>query len=571
MINKVVGYVFLVLVLFSSLNFIFDNMNDTTKVTVKMKQTQNQNISIFYTINEYDIREQNVIQNVAASDGYQEVVFKIPQNYIYSLDMQLNSLENEVNNVDIESIQVSSLFNKEHLKKFDNTKVEVDNSTFRETIDNGYVFSKFEVTTKIKIISLSIAMIVILIFSKKINRVFNSKFSVGNRLKVIVFASLIGMFPILLLITMDDPYSFLKQGALAQKPNLTSYEQITDKSYMGEFEDYLQEQFPYRDFFTEDYYAYNRLLQRKQFGATYINNENNILLPLTYYEDKVTTNANNLVQLNSFFVEKNIPFYSFIAPSKEELYGDNFPSYMVDESQQITDSFRDILTDNNIKNYDLKDFIYEEIYSKGELTHFKTDHHWTIETAFKSYQYILNQFDEENISFEEFDENNFDSKMFEDSFIGSDGRAMAYGNRYAQYIDDFNLIYPSGDTDYTLYDLDGTEVRSGNFLQVSDGHYLSALDPYTVRYNVYNEMQNRIITNNNIDTDSTILVIGDSYSLPISNFLSTNFKNVILLDQRQLESGELLNYVNEHYEEVDVVLDLQYVSTLQDSNFFHFQ
>lgn len=564
-ITKITGYLFLIFILFSSLFFIFDSLNSYTKVTMKVKQTQNQPISIFYTVNDSDIRELNITQTLTMSDDYQKIKFKIPEKYVYSIDVQFNSLEQEINSVDIESISISSLFNKKNLKSFNNTHIAVDNLSIRKTVASDYIFSKFNVTTKITIIGLCIALLLIFIFRNKINRLLYT----NNNLKIVVFTCIIGMFPILQIITLDSNFSSIKQGVLAEKPSLTSYESVVDKSYMDSVEGYLKDQMPYRDSFIEDYYAYNRLLQRKQFGSSYVSSDN-ILLPSGYNESIITNNANKIIQLNNYFSDNDIPFYTFVAPTKGSLYSHEFPSYIDEDSEQTREKFLGLLDENNVKNEDLQDFVYDEVYLKGEQTHFRTDHHWTIETAFKAYQHILSRFDEEDIPYEHYSSDNFDSLEFKDSFIGSDGRAVAYGNRYFQNADDFTLIYPSGETNYSLYDLDGTEIRSGDFLQIVDGYYLSDLDPYTNRYGVYNELPNKVLTNNNIDTDSTILVIGDSYSLPVSNFLSTNFKNVILLDQRTEEKGATFNYIKEHSDTIDVVLNLQYIPTIQRTEFYDF-
>lgn len=164
----------------------------------------------------------------------------------------------------------------------------------------------------------------------------------------------------------------------------------------------------------------------------------------------------------------------------------------------------------------------------------------------------------------------FESVLYEDFFIGSRGRAVAYGNRYLQNKDNYTFIYPSNLGNYTLTDLEGNKIKNGNFLEVINNTYFTDLDPYEDKYNIYNEIENKILINNIIETDSTILVLGDSYSIPICNFLSTNFKNVILINQREMEEGVVYKYINQNFEDIDVVLNLQYVLTLQDLRFYSF-
>lgn len=252
------------------------------------------------------------------------------------------------------------------------------------------------------------------------------------------------------------------------------------------------------------------------------------------------------------------------------MYSDKLPGYVNDESDDIKNTFLGMLNNNDIEAYDLTSFLYENVYLKGYPTHFRLDHHWTIETSFKVYQHILDIFDSKKISYEKYDSSNFESRVFEETTIGSRGRDIAYGKRYLQKKDDFTLIYPSLDLNYSLTDLNGKESKKGNFLQIIDYDYLLNLDEYTYRYNVYYEIDNQILVNNSLNNDSTIVVIGDSYSIPICHFLTTNFKKVVLLDQRSSEIGNVEKYINENYKNIDAVIDLQYSTTLQDENFFKF-
>lgn len=70
--------------------------------------------------------------------------------------------------------------------------------------------------------------------------------------------------------------------------------------------------------------------------------------------------------------------------------------------------------------------------------------------------------------------------------------------------------------------------------------------------------------------NSTVLVIGDSYSLPIAHFLLSNFKNVISLDQRYLERGEVFEYLEKSNEKIDVVINIQNTIDIQSTSFFDF-
>lgn len=168
---KITGYILVVCIVFSSLYFILNSINNNITVSIKMKQTQKQDVTVYYALSEYDVRDNNVTQIVEPSDELQEIIFKIPK-YVYSLDLRFNSEKEEYNNIEIESIYISSLFNKKHLKEYDNYKINVDNEFYRLTIDDNFIFSKFQVISKIKIFCLLFASIIVFISKRKINTFF---------------------------------------------------------------------------------------------------------------------------------------------------------------------------------------------------------------------------------------------------------------------------------------------------------------------------------------------------------------------------------------------------------------
>lgn len=571
-ITKCILYVMITVSLYFSLYYIFKSIDNSVEVTVKMKQTQQQDVTVYYTTNKYDSRNLNIVQNVKSTNEYQKVIFDIPLKYIYSMDIEFKSSVNEINNVNVESITVSSLFNKKKLNGFSDTNFNIVNSN-RVQLDTNYVFSKFQVITKIKIICLCMSLILVIIFRNKINLLLKINLNTNNKLKILIFTSILFIVPLLELLIIDESFSSLKGGNLSQKPQIQSYRNIVDKSYMNNVENYLKDQIPYRDFMIEDYYAYNRLLQKNQFNSYYINKidgEDNISLALNYSEDKVKENTKNIIKLNDFCKGKGIPFISIMAPNKASFYPEIFPNYMEDDSRKISSTFTNILSESNVENYDLFEIINKDIYEKGLPTHFRTDHHWTIESSFEAYKFILNLFDERNIRYENFDFNNFHSWIYKNFDIGSRGRAIAYGNRYFQEKDDFTVIYPSIETNYTMYKWTGEEIIEGNFLQILSNRYTTDLDPYANAYGIYNEIKNKKIINNQIDEDSTILVIGDSYMLPVSYFLTCNFRNLILLDPRYLQPGEVSKYIDENSENIDVILEVQYIETANGEGFFSF-
>ena len=116
------------------------------------------------------------------------------------------------------------------------------------------------------------------------------------------------------------------------------------------------------------------------------------------------------------------------------------------------------------------------------------DAEWSIQGAFLATGLIANYLNENyDMQIPEglYTEENFNFETYENSYIGSMGRRVGriYGG-----IDDFTLIKPNFDTDYTVRHIEGNEPQEfkGSFEEaVLETDYITDPDPTTNRYAVY--------------------------------------------------------------------------------------
>jgi hypothetical protein len=152
------------------------------------------------------------------------------------------------------------------------------------------------------------------------------------------------------------------------------------------------------------------------------------------------------------------------APFKLPPDGQQLPDNVKDHSNENADRFLKGLDAAGIDYLDLRKDYWSKGLDQNQLF-FNTDHHWTINGAFNSYQEITEKLNSDygfRIGQKYTDLNNYGQEVFKDYYIGSMGRRVgeAYGGT-----DDFTLITPKFDTDYTVYERDygGEKVFKGSF------------------------------------------------------------------------------------------------------------
>ncbi len=244
-----------------------------------------------------------------------------------------------------------------------------------------------------------------------------------------------------------------------------------------------------------------------------------------------------------------------VAPDR---YGGDkdLPVYVKDYANGNADEFVSKIRAAGVAAYDTRDEFYNLGYTQNELF-FDTDHHWTIRGAFECTGLIANHLNEnydfgipENL----YTDANFDQRVYKDSFIGSMGRRVGriYGG-----IDDFTLFTPKFDTDLTLTQIEGlSEVTfEGTFEDaVLEKKFLEDPDPTTNRYAVYHgDYQELRFVNHLAQNDKKVLIIKDSFGIPVYSLLSLGIKEVRAIDMRLFEKN-VAKYAKEYDPDLVIVM-----------------
>ena len=321
-----------------------------------------------------------------------------------------------------------------------------------------------------------------------------------------------------------------------------------------------------------------RLLQKRMIPEP---NENNTVykmdngqLTYTYPDIGVRIAHKNFTVLNKYLKSIGTKLLYVQAPYKVNQEDNELPYGLEDYPNKNADKLLEGLRKLEI------DFIdFREVFSNNFLDYqslfYNTDHHWTTETAFFAYQYILDYM-EQNYGFQynkqTYNGSNYNQVALKQSFIGS--LANRVGKWYAG-IDDFTFIYPKFKTKLTYMKYDANAslylVRNGTFEEsVFYPERMNNPDtPLAYRDNCYlggNPDLGRII--NHKVHKGKILFVQDSFGKPIASFMALNFHEVDIIDLRYFTESYLIDFIKDETIPYDYVVILYNPSALKRSTYY---
>lgn len=274
----------------------------------------------------------------------------------------------------------------------------------------------------------------------------------------------------------------------------------------------------------------------------------------TYVLDEVLSFAN-------YVTTEDIPFLYMQMPNKVCKYNPQLPLGMHHNLNKQMDKTVNALQKEGYNTLDLRDVLHvltDDHYS----LFYHTDHHWRVETAFYAAEAIKDYLEMEPFSIEAEDDvlnrENFYEVKYENSFLGYLGRQVTLGNVDPE---DFTLLLPNDDINYSISCPGRDLYKSGVFKDVliNWDMYDEEIGLYDKSYYdaiLYGNQAITTITNESVKNDSKILLIKDSFSLPMAMYLSTVYHEIILIDIRLNQgqfNGSVRAFVDEYRPDVVVL------------------
>lgn len=335
----------------------------------------------------------------------------------------------------------------------------------------------------------------------------------------VLFCVFIFGFGIAQFILPDKEFSEQENRYLAQMPELDFGELNTlGKSgnfftgeFMEDFEDYIVDQFPLRDWWINLKARSEKLLGKQENNKVYFGTDGQTLFaqytrPTLEELEKRVGYVNKLADNLSAL---NVPVYFSLIPDKSFVWADRLPANAphVDDGSVLTDA--EALCGDNVNWIDLSGAL------GGDDAFYRTDHHWSTMGAYQGYLALMTAM---NGSATPLD---YEPVLVSDSFYGT-----TWSSSGASWIepDEMYTWVPEGAAAVTRYP-EGKPVP-GSLYDLSK---LELKDKYSM---FLGGNQPLCVLENPDAQNGRLLVVRDSYSDSLAPFLALDYQEVHLYDLR---------------------------------------
>lgn len=318
-------------------------------------------------------------------------------------------------------------------------------------------------------------------------------------------------------------------GDLLQE--LAQVRSVTElKAWIQEAEDETSEEVIGRMHFVESYGYVQKLLGKQEYNQfAFVKDAGGTL----YYGstaqspmDDLQIYADNIRRLNEFVESRGAHLLVVIPPAKILAGKAQTDSFLpLSDPNRRVDTFLNLLQGYQIAAADLRIGLSKTPYTQEQLF-FKTDHYWTPLAAFCGMTQVVDTVRErfgDDWDPEGFYCNleNYYQYTYRQVMLGSSGRNT--GTVYSG-LDDYTMLWPSFDTEFTWTDYEHDDVHTGSFTEsLMDKHCLNVTDWFS---DSVNEVYLREVTDHDriVNLKQTggpkLAVLRDSYFSPMACFLA---------------------------------------------------
>lgn len=275
--------------------------------------------------------------------------------------------------------------------------------------------------------------------------------------------------------------------------------------------------------------------------------KNGMLIDYNVTHTDTSSLAQSINKFNSHLSENDIKFVYVQLPMKVDKNNELIYSGNINYANQNSNELLEKL-DDDVTYIDMRDYI-ASTPSDIEKYFYRTDHHWNTYGGFEAFNVILNhlnsEFPEKNIDVSYADIENWNAKVYQDWFLGSLGKRT--GSYFGGY-DDITILTPNFNTNMSMYISNEKLFNCGKFEDVViDSIYLDKPNyfnenPYWSYIGGDFPLVNHI--NHSATNDLKVLIIKDSFSLPVQAFLSTAVKELDVIDARIFSEATIAEYVD---------------------------
>ncbi len=352
---------------------------------------------------------------------------------------------------------------------------------------------------------------------------------------VVLFCGTIVSVFALNIITPDREFSDAENRTLQTVPKL-SLDNLLSGKLSSQVEDYVTDQFIYRDTFIEMKSNTEFYLGKEENNNVFLTSDNTLIE--RFDAPDYDSIDRSIEGIKNFKEMVEVPVHTMIIPTQNDVHNDKLPKNAPTYLQETMISYVYGQLEDTINIYDvLKSHRHEYIF-------YNTDHHWTSRGAYYGYATIM-----EELGYEVLELNEFDEQVMASNFNGT-----IYNKS--------GIKKATSDLIYVYTDNQEIEVNTGSQVvtkMLYDESYIAQTDKYAL----FLGGNDPIVTIKG-DGEGKLLLVKDSYTNSMAPFFLQQFQEVHLIDLRFMRQA-LSEYV-EMYEIDNVIICYSAVNFAEDKN-----
>ncbi len=290
-------------------------------------------------------------------------------------------------------------------------------------------------------------------------------------------------------------------------------------SWMDDFETYFSDHLAGRESWVKLSNKMTALSGQREINGVYTLDDRMVQVFKEYDADTVDA---TLAAIDKF-AEKfsNVPMYFMLAPTAQEIYSSQIPSYAgyLSEKSFIEDCY------GKVNNVSVIDCLSNLSVHNSEYIFYRTDHHWTSLGAYYAYAAAA-----KSLGYTAYGQSAFNIETASSSFRGT---------LYSKTLDD--SITPDTISYYYLANGEPTVKMTsfdGEKDTVYDSLYVRSYLDVKDKYSSFTGSNAPIVTiETDVDNDKSLLIVKDSYAHSLVPFLSKHYSKITMVDMRYINVG----------------------------------
>ncbi len=384
-----------------------------------------------------------------------------------------------------------------------------------------------------------------------------------SRITVCLFLLCLGVFTALSLFSPETIFSQKENRFLQTKPSF-SIRRLMNRTFGSEYEDYLSDQFPFRDRWISLHAKMEHIIGKTEINSVYVGKDDYLMevFSASVFESEQTkTNLTSLGQFTDFLQAQSLPISIMIIPTASEILQDKLPpfaspypqtqfleqiKYQVGETASVSGACASTLSSHS-----------------DESIYYRTDHHWTSLGAFYAYTTWAS-----NIGLTPFTKEDFQIQTVSSDFYGTIDAKLPLANTadcietYTNKLVSFQAMYNQNPTDIrnSLFDETFLSKRDKYSSYLGGNYGLIEITTRPIHSQNFNQTFTKIpdhledtypqnnLVSNSLSTKSTnrrLLILKDSYANCFVPIAAGHFSYTAVIDPRFF-SDNLVTFIEKN-------------------------